>query len=131
MEVRRCESVEELRTATAPIVHHFGRKRPDEAWAERWLRNSSSTAPTPGMSERRSAWWEHRLLADPREFRFGGGLKHYAVLEVDGQPEGYGIYRLNTAFGSLGPETKVIVVEALGATPRGTVSIWRVLLDVD
>ncbi len=86
---------------------------------------------TPGMYERSRSWWEHRLLADPPEFRFGGGPKIYSVLEVDGRPQGYALHRLNVSFGSLGPETKLNVIEALGATPVATASIWRFLLDVD
>ena len=41
---------------------------------------------TPGMFERLPAWWQHRLLADPEAFRFGGGPKQLAVLDVDGEP---------------------------------------------
>src|SRR5581483_3197696 len=56
---------------------------------------------TPGMLERPASWWEHRLLADPPAFRFGGSPKHFAVLEVDGEPQAYAIYRLHVAFGTL------------------------------
>jgi predicted acetyltransferase len=86
---------------------------------------------TPGMYERAPSWWEHRLLADPPEFRFGGGPKLYAVLEVDGEARAYAIYRLHVALGSLGPETKLRTVEVLGAAPAATASIWRYLIDVD
>jgi len=86
---------------------------------------------TPGMLERPASWWEHRLLADPPAFRFGGSPKHFAVLEVDGEPQAYAIYRLHVAFGTLGPETKVKTVEVLGSTAAATASIWRYLLDVD
>jgi predicted acetyltransferase len=88
-------------------------------------------AVTPGMYERTASWWEHRLLADPPDFRFGGGPKIYSVLDVDGTPAAYALHRLNVSFGSLGPETKLNVIEALGATPVATASIWRFLLDVD
>jgi predicted acetyltransferase len=83
------------------------------------------------MFERRASWWEHRLLADPEEFRFGGGPKIFAVLEVDGRPQAYAIYRLHVQFGNLGPETRIVPVEVLGASPAATASIWRYLLDVD
>jgi predicted acetyltransferase len=88
-------------------------------------------AVTPGMYERSPVWWEHRLLADPPDFRFGGGPKIYAVLEVDGAAQAYALYRLHVSFGSLGPESKLNVIEAIGATPAATASIWRFLLDVD
>lgn len=86
---------------------------------------------TPGMYERAQSWWEHRILADPSEFRFGGSPKHLAVLEVDGVPQAYAVYRLHVSFGDHGPEAKVRTLEAMGATPEATASIWRYLLDVD
>jgi predicted acetyltransferase len=86
---------------------------------------------TPGMYERPAAWWEHRVLADPPDFRFGGSPKHIAVLSVDGEPQAYAIYRLFVNFGSLGPETKLKTLEVIGSTPAATASIWRYLLDVD
>jgi len=264
IEVRPVTSEEELREATAAIVHYFGREKPDEEWSERWLENfelermhaaiedggaivggagafsfrmtvpGGATLPTagvtvvgvlpthrrrgilrsmmraqlddirerseplaalwaseetiygrygyglaslvlqfeiervhgafrtgtervgsvrfvdhreaaallppvydavqrvrPGMYERTASWWEHRLLADPPAFRFGGSPKHVAVLEVDGEPQGYAIYRLHVSFGTHGPETKLKTVEVLGSTPAATASIWRYLLDVD
>ena len=39
MEIRPCATVEELRDAAGAIVHYFGREKPDEEWAERWLKN--------------------------------------------------------------------------------------------
>ena len=64
------------------------------------------------------SWWEHRILADPPEFRFGASPKHLAVLEVDGEPQAYAIYRLNVSFGDLGPETTLRTLEVMGATPE-------------
>src|SRR2546423_12328424 len=39
MEIRTCTSLDELRAAANAIVHYFGREPPDEAWAERWVKN--------------------------------------------------------------------------------------------
>jgi predicted acetyltransferase len=117
-----------------PDVERVGQVRfvePEEASSLMPPVYDAVQAVTPGMYERRPSWWEHRLLADPPEFRYGGGPKQYAVLDVDGQPAGYALYRLNVSFGALGPETKLNVIEALGATPSATASIWRFLLDVD
>jgi predicted acetyltransferase len=86
---------------------------------------------TPGMLERPASWWEHRLLADPEEFRFGGSPKHFAVLDVDGDSRAYAIYRLHVSFGDLGPETALQTIEVFGVDPVATASIWRYLLDVD
>jgi predicted acetyltransferase len=86
---------------------------------------------TPGMYERSEAWWKNRQLVDPENFRFGGSPKHIAVLEVDGEPQAYAIYRLHVSFGDLGPETKLRTIEVVSLTPEATASIWRYLLDVD
>jgi len=86
---------------------------------------------TPGMFERTPSWWELRQFIDLPEFRFGGGPKNLAVLEVDGGPQAYAIYRLHVSFGSFGPETKLATLEVLGTNPVATASIWRYLLDVD
>jgi predicted acetyltransferase len=86
---------------------------------------------TPGMLERKASWWEHRLLADPEDFRFGGSPKHLAVLDADGEARAYAIYRLHVSFGDLGPETALRTIEVIGADPVATASIWRYLLDVD
>jgi predicted acetyltransferase len=86
---------------------------------------------TPGMYERAPAWWEHRMLADPESFRSGGSPKHLAVLEVDGEPQAYAIYRLFVSYGSFGPETTLTTIEVIGASAEATASIWRYLLDVD
>jgi predicted acetyltransferase len=86
---------------------------------------------TPGMLGRARSWWEASQLADLPEYRFGGGPKQLAVLEVDGEPQAYAIYRLHVAFGNVGPETTLRTLEVLGATPEATQSIWRYLLDVD
>lgn len=88
-------------------------------------------AVTPGMNERSASWWEHRTLHDPPEFRGGGGPKHLAVHEVDGEPQGYVIYRLSGEWGDFGPDSAVRAIEVVAATPEATVSIWRFLLDID
>jgi len=264
MQIRRCTTIDELREATSPIVHYFGRDKPDDEWVERWLRffelermhaaveddgaivggagalSLRMTVPggvqvptagvtavgvlpthrrrgilrsmmraqiddvrergeplaalwaseetiygrygyglaslnvqfdvdkafgafrpgvetvgrvrlvdfdtaaqqlppvydtlqrsTPGMYERSEAWWRNRQLVDPENFRFGGSPKHIAVLEVDGEPQAYAIYRLHVSFGDLGPETKLRTIEVVATTPEATASIWRYLLDVD
>jgi predicted acetyltransferase len=38
MEIRTVTNVQELRDAAGAIVHYLGREKPDEAWAERWLK---------------------------------------------------------------------------------------------
>ena len=88
-------------------------------------------AETPGMFSRTGEWWDSRALADPEWRRGGGGEMVRALLEVEGEAEGYALYRLNPSF-EFGTSTGVTsVIEALGSTPGATASIWRFVLDVD
>jgi predicted acetyltransferase len=86
---------------------------------------------TPGMFARTRAWWEARTLNDPEWRRAGRGEMVRAVLEVEGEVEGYALYRLAPAF-ELGSSTgATVAIEALATTPEATAGIWRFLLDVD
>jgi predicted acetyltransferase len=88
-------------------------------------------AETPGMFRRERPWWEHRTIADPPERRDGGGPKRFPVVEIDGKAEAYAIYRHNPSWEEGSSSAKLSVIEAIGATPRGTAEIWRFLLDID
>jgi predicted acetyltransferase len=91
----------------------------------------AARAEAPGMMRRTRPWWELRVLADPPERRQGGGPLKRVLIEVDGRPVAYALYRMHASF-ELGVNTgKVRVVEALGATPQGTAAVWRYLLDID
>jgi predicted acetyltransferase len=53
------------------------------------------------------------------------------VLELDGEPIGYAIYRTHMSWEAGSATSRLVVREALGATPQATAAIWRFLLDVD
>jgi predicted acetyltransferase len=83
----------------------------------------------PGMTSRNETWWEDRHLRleeDEKE-----APRRFAVLEVDGEPQAYAVYRTRFGFDGGLPGSRLIVREALGATPQATAGIWRFLLDVD
>ena len=88
-------------------------------------------AETPGMFVRSPEWWEQRTLADSEWRREGGGELAFAVLELDGKPEAYAVYRLNFSYTEGVPTGKTVVIEAMGATPAATAAVWRYLLDID
>jgi predicted acetyltransferase len=88
-------------------------------------------AEIPGMFERTEAWWQTRTLADPEWRRQGGGEQCCALLEIDGEPEAYALYRVNPSFEQGSSTGVTVVIEALGASPGAVASIWRFLLDVD
>lgn len=85
----------------------------------------------PGFLSRTRDWWELRLLDDRPERRRGAGPLNRALLELDGRPAGYALYRI--AQEGSGDEWRktVRVVEAFGVDPRATREIWRYLLEVD
>jgi predicted acetyltransferase len=88
-------------------------------------------AHTPGMFERTETWWDSRNLPDPPDRRQGGGEKNVLVLDLEGEPHGYALYRVHTKFESGAAAGHVDVIEALADGPVATRELWRVLLDMD
>ena len=86
---------------------------------------------TPGMFTRSRDWWERRALADPEWRRRGGGEMQRAVLEVEGEPAGYALYRLHPEFEHFASIGRTNVIEAVAVSAAATAEIWRFLLDVD
>jgi predicted acetyltransferase len=83
----------------------------------------------PGMIGRTPEWWELRTLRMPEEE--AATPKRFVVLELDGTPQAYGIYRSHPKFEDAVFKTRLEVVEAFGTTPQATAEIWRFLLDID
>src|SRR5712691_3731278 len=84
---------------------------------------------SPGFVLRTRDWWANRML-DDNEFRRGGaGPLNRALLELDGRPSGYALYRIY----QYPTEWKraLRVQEAQGLDPRATREIWRFLLGID
>jgi predicted acetyltransferase len=86
-------------------------------------------AERPGMMSRTRDWWEHRRLRT--QTHESGGPLVCALLELDGAPAGYALYRVNQKFESWGTAGHVRVLEALGTSPNATREIWRYLLEFD
>jgi predicted acetyltransferase len=85
----------------------------------------------PGVFIRSREWWELRTLEDPPERRNGAGPKRFALLELDGAPAAYAIYRHHMDWEAGVSKGKVVVVEAIGAAPDAVAELWRFLLDID
>jgi predicted acetyltransferase len=83
----------------------------------------------PGMLSRSETWWAERQLRLPDEE--SNAPRRFVVLEVDGEPLGYAIYRTHFDFEGGLPASRLVVREALGSTPEATAAIWRFLLDID
>jgi predicted acetyltransferase len=85
----------------------------------------------PGMVSRTADWWTNTRLADPEHWREGSGPKFYALLEIDGEPEGYALYRIASKWEQWTPHGEVRVVEALATSPSSTAELWRFLFGID
>ncbi|MGE3268092.1 MAG: GNAT family N-acetyltransferase [Chloroflexota bacterium] len=87
---------------------------------------------TPASFRRSALWWEKRTLYDTPGVRHGGSPMYRVLLTLDGQPAGYAIYRIHTAWGPDGiPAGWLDVLEAIGTSPAATREIWRYLFGVD
>jgi predicted acetyltransferase len=86
---------------------------------------------TPGMFARTETWWEHRNLADPPERRDGAGEKNVILVEEDGRPVGYGLYRMAMKWEGGISTGHAQVIEAMADSPEATRELWRYLLELD
>jgi predicted acetyltransferase len=83
----------------------------------------------PGMFARTESWWTGRILRTPPEQ--AATPKRLVVVEVDGAPQAYAVYKTTAGFEAGVSKAKIDVVEAVGATPQATAEVWRFILDVD
>ncbi len=86
-------------------------------------------AETVGMFTRTQDWWRVRRFHRPQWQT--GGQQMRVVIELDGAPEAYALYRLNFASNHMVSATTLEVSEALGTSPRALAAIWRYLLGID
>ena len=88
-------------------------------------------AITPGMLDRRGAWWERRIH-DPEHRRDGAGPLRAAVQPgPDGEPAGYALFAAKTTWDDHGPAGSVDVRELAAETPEARAGLWRLLLGLD
>ncbi|MBA2700600.1 MAG: GNAT family N-acetyltransferase [Chloroflexi bacterium] len=85
----------------------------------------------PGAVTRSEAKWQTQLLADPEWMRAGGGPKYRALLEVDGEPRGYAIYRIKSEWSPSGPNSVLNAIEVTGLDPVVEQTLWQWLLSID
>lgn len=81
-----------------------------------------------GMMSRTRDWWEHRRLRNPDS---ESKPLIRALLELEGVPAGYILYRVTQKFESWSTAGHVDVLEALGTSPAATREIWRYLFEFD
>jgi predicted acetyltransferase len=85
----------------------------------------------PGFVARTREWWEAYRLADPEQWRRGASPKYVAVVDVDGEPSAYLIYRVKSDWEAGFPKSQVRVVEALAATTAAERELWRFAFGID
>jgi predicted acetyltransferase len=88
-------------------------------------------AATPGMASRTQGWWRAWRLGGPPGTPPGAPPMFRALLEVDGRPEAYALYRVHGAWEGGVSTARLDVLEAMATTPVGTAEIWRFLLSLD
>jgi predicted acetyltransferase len=90
-----------------------------------------AAAQHPGMFVRSRDWWLTRRLADPEWRREGGGEMVRILLELDGRPAGYALYRLHFSMERGIPKGYTSVIEAVGDSAEATRELWRFLIGID
>ncbi len=84
-----------------------------------------------GFVSRSRDWWELRTFDDRPDRRRGAGELSRVLLELDGRPAGYALYRIKFQFEDASNTSHVRVLEAIGDSPAATRELWRYLLSID
>jgi predicted acetyltransferase len=85
----------------------------------------------PGFTARRAEWWSSYRLADPEHWRRGAGPKFFAVLELDGKPAAYAIYRIKLDWEDGYSKSEVVLQEVVATSSSATREIWRYVFGID
>ena len=85
----------------------------------------------PGFVARDETGWKLARLADPEHWRRGAGPKFFAVLEFDGKPVGYAIYRVKFDWKDGYSQSEVRLVEAIATSPAATRELYRFIYGMD
>ena len=93
----------------------------------------AARASAPGMFARDASLVGSACCSDRPDWRGGGGPKRFAVLELDGAPRGYAIYRHRAWFdeGASTATSSSVARGDRGRRRRRPRELWRYLLDVD
>jgi len=113
------------RVGTTRLVGH------DEALAKFPRIYDRVRRSTTGFYSRSRDWWELRRLDDRPEKRRGAGELNRLLLEIDGRPAGYALYRIKLEFDDASNVSQVRVLEAVGDSPVAVRELWRTLLAID
>ena len=73
----------------------------------------------PGMLSRSEHWWRRHRLADYEHRRQGASRRFNALLDLDGKPAAYAVYRVKEEWEGY-PRGEVRVAEAFATSPDAT-----------
>jgi predicted acetyltransferase len=86
---------------------------------------------TPGMFARDDTWWSTSQLADPERWRQGAGPKFFAIVEMDGTPAGYAIYRMKEHWDRGIPRAELRISDACAVSTEAVRALWHYLFGID
>ena len=84
-----------------------------------------------GMLSRSEHWWREHRVRDYEHRRRGASRRYNALLELDGEPAAYAIYRVKGDWADNYALGQVNVVEAFAISPIATRELWRYLFGID
>jgi predicted acetyltransferase len=85
----------------------------------------------PGFTARDRDVWETYRLADPEHWRRGGSPKFVAVIEFDGEPAAYAIYRIKSEWSNGFSNSQVNLIETVATSPAAERELWRFVFGID
>jgi predicted acetyltransferase len=83
-----------------------------------------------GMLSRSDARWDGRVQ-DPEHWRDGASPKYFVLIELDGRPEAFAMYRVKEKWERGMPQGEVRLVDAIATSPRAARELWRYLFGID
>jgi predicted acetyltransferase len=83
-----------------------------------------------GMLSRSSARWDARV-SDPEHWREGASPKYFVLVELDGQPEAFAMYRIKEKWERGMPQSELRLVDAIATSSEATRELWRFLFSID
>jgi predicted acetyltransferase len=85
----------------------------------------------PGFTARNREWWETYRLADPEQWRQGNSPKYVGVVELEGEPQAYAIYRIKQDWQQGVSHSRVRLVETLATSTTAERELWRFVFGID
>jgi predicted acetyltransferase len=85
----------------------------------------------PGAVHRSEPKWRGFIVGDSPWMQRGQGPKFLAMVEVDAEPRGYAIYRIEQGWGPTGPDSTLHVLEVTGVDPSAEQALWEWLFEMD